>query len=148
MKVCSKCLIEKSKVAFLKNKSLCKQCHNTYMKEYYTRNPQKRKTHIGMAAKNKKVYQKTRREWIWRLKLKPCTDCNQTFHPYVMDFDHLPEYSKIDPISVLMSRTHSDEEILSEIAKYELVCSNCHRIRTIKRRTTEEDYQNWTTLST
>ncbi|MDP9245964.1 MAG: hypothetical protein M3O64_04850 [Chloroflexota bacterium] len=51
-----------------------------------------------------------------------------------MQWDHLPGFEKIGELSGgtwVVGRTQ--EEILSEIAKCELVCTNCHTIRTFKR---------------
>jgi len=49
-----------------------------------------------------------------------------------MQWDHLPQFKKIRDISEFSNS--SEEEILSEIAKCELVCTNCHTIRTFRRR--------------
>jgi hypothetical protein len=68
------------------------------------------------------------------LKSKPCTDCKQTFHFAAMDFDHLPQFEKLDTLSNLASAGASDARILEEVAKCELVCANCHRVRTYMRR--------------
>ena len=64
-----------------------------------------------------------------KLKAAPCTDCGVCYPPYVMDFDHLRDKRRL--ISRL--RGVSTKLLLSEVAKCELVCSNCHRIRTFKR---------------
>jgi hypothetical protein len=49
-----------------------------------------------------------------------------------MDFDHLDSNIKIDTIGNL--RSCSRKRILAEVAKCELVCANCHRTRTHKRK--------------
>ena len=74
---------------------------------------------------------------------KPCTDCGRV-NPYqVMQWDHLPGYEKLGDISqAFWGRTR--EEVLAEIAKCDLVCANCHAIRTFSRngwatRWTRED---------
>lgn len=48
-----------------------------------------------------------------------------------MDFDHLSD--KDLAISHMRSRGMSRANILAEMAKCELVCANCHRIRTQQR---------------
>jgi hypothetical protein len=45
-----------------------------------------------------------------------------------MQWDHLPGSMKIADVSGM--GLYSKEEILAEIAKCELVCTNCHTIRT------------------
>lgn len=59
---------------------------------------------------------------------RPCHDCGQTFPPFVMDFDHRDPSDKKYTISRMYD--HSNETIDKEIAKCDLVCANCHRIRT------------------
>jgi hypothetical protein len=49
-----------------------------------------------------------------------------------MQWDHLPVFQKFGDISGgFPGRT--EDEILREIAKCELVCTNCHIIRTFQR---------------
>jgi len=66
----------------------------------------------------------------------PCMDCGGVFDWCAMDFDHRPDEEKEFAIS-RMSRYLATSERLSliekEIAKCDLVCSNCHRVRTKKR---------------
>jgi hypothetical protein len=69
------------------------------------------------------------REWHRSLKTGPCADCGQTFHPVCMQWDHLPGYEKIKPVG----RMGSKQRILEEIKKCELVCANCHALRTYYR---------------
>jgi hypothetical protein len=62
---------------------------------------------------------------------KPCVDCRLVWPHYVMDFDHLRD--KVNTVSVI-GKKGSLSRIQTEIDKCELVCSNCHRIRTYGRR--------------
>jgi hypothetical protein len=52
--------------------------------------------------------------------------------PQVMQWDHLPGHLKLGNISTDL-RGRSRQEVLDEIAKCELVCANCHAVRTFKR---------------
>jgi hypothetical protein len=61
-------------------------------------------------------------------EITPCADCGDCFPYYVMDFDHLGD--KSFAISRYKTVTNSLERVREEIAKCELVCSNCHRVRT------------------
>lgn len=63
----------------------------------------------------------------------PCMDCGHKFPSYVMDFDHRPDEIKCGDISKMIYSSRPLETILAEIAKCDLVCGNCHRIRTRKR---------------
>lgn len=82
-----------------------------------------------------KLYEKQfkfrKRLFFWDLKNKPCADCKQRYHPVSMDFDHRPGTKKLTRYSgfVAMSR----KRILKEIRKCDLVCANCHRIRSYVR---------------
>ena len=62
----------------------------------------------------------------------PCTDCDETFPAYVMQWDHLPGREKVDDVGSMVGRRRRDV-ILAEIAKCELVCANCHVMRTVAR---------------
>lgn len=70
------------------------------------------------------------REHIIAQKDKPCADCGIKYPYYVMQFDHLgdKEYT-ISKMASLGSKTKIDKEI----AKCEVVCANCHAIRTYER---------------
>ena len=49
-----------------------------------------------------------------------------------MQWDHLPQFKKVGDISEAF-RGRTEQEVLIEIAKCELVCTNCHTIRTFRR---------------
>ena len=72
--------------------------------------------------------------WYQALKSEmPCADCGDMFHHAAMTWDHLPGASKLADVSSLLQR-HNRKLILAEIAKCELVCANCHAVRTFQRR--------------
>jgi hypothetical protein len=74
-----------------------------------------------------------RQEWLLSLKAgRPCTDCGRIFLPQVLQWDHVPGYVKLGDISEYF-RGRSRQEVLDEIAKCELVCANCHALRTFER---------------
>lgn len=58
----------------------------------------------------------------------PCKDCGGLFPACVMDFDHIRGEKKYN-VGMMVAHGHAWESILEEINKCELVCSNCHRIR-------------------
>ena len=80
-----------------------------------------------MAEKNR-----ARRNYMYALKARPCMDCGGKFPPECMDFDHRPESSKEFTIGVSMHRNW--ERMMKETQKCDIVCANCHRIRTLKRK--------------
>lgn len=86
-----------------------------------------------------KAYRKREaiRKWVMKLKeATPCTDCGLQYPYYVMDFDHL-EDKRIIVSKVVNSG--SWKRAKEEIAKCEIVCSNCHRIRTHARASQENE---------
>jgi hypothetical protein len=58
----------------------------------------------------------------------PCTDCGNTFPPAVMEWDHLPEFEK--KFNLSLAWRYSPSDVAAELLKCELVCANCHRMRT------------------
>jgi hypothetical protein len=61
-----------------------------------------------------------------------CADCGQVFPVWVMHWDHLPGYQKLGTISDMV-RSRSRTITVAELKKCELVCANCHAIRTHAR---------------
>jgi hypothetical protein len=79
-----------------------------------------------------KVRAADRRAFIASLKTgKACVDCGSEYSALCMDFDHVRD-CKRDSVSQMAY--HSFNTILAEVAKCDLVCANCHRIRTETRR--------------
>ena len=83
-------------------------------------------------ARDKKV-----KDWINKYKLaKGCQDCGYSLHHVALDFDHVKGEKSIN-----VCNAKSISAAKKEIEKCEVVCSNCHRIRTFnrlnKRRTDE-----------
>lgn len=78
-----------------------------------------------------KVFNDKRRGIMTALKNKPCADCFQWFDPCQMDWDHREGVTKFKEVAKL--GRHTLEKLLTEISKCDLVCANCHRLRTYKR---------------
>ena len=71
------------------------------------------------------------RELIQQTKAgRPGLDCTEHFHPDVMEFDHRIPSQKV----ISVAKCRNVEECIAEIAKCDLVCANCHRVRTARRR--------------
>lgn len=85
-----------------------------------------------MPARNKRNWAEFSQK-IAAIKLaRGCADCGYNTHPAALDFDHLPGTQKSVGVSRLSGFPW--EKVEEEIAKCEVVCSNCHRIRTAERR--------------
>jgi len=73
-----------------------------------------------------------RRAVLEEIKSRPCADCGGSFPPYVMDLDHRDPSEKVAPVSQLINA--GEAAIRAEAAKCDVVCANCHRIRTFERK--------------
>lgn len=93
-------------------------------RRYWIKHPERRRAVL-------KAYYERRRDLVYALKARPCADCGIQYPPCVMDFDHLQD-KKFELGSANWSRKF--ENILIEAAKCDVVCSNCHRLRTDQRR--------------
>lgn len=136
MKICKYCKQEKLLTEFSTRRGTtpsnrCKACQREYSKQHYNKHKER------YLQRNISYNGKIRDDVlpvIEALKSQPCMDCNVVYPPYVMDFDHREPDLKYKGISIMMANRCSLETILKEIEKCDLVCSNCHRIRTYKRR--------------
>jgi hypothetical protein len=73
-------------------------------------------------------------------KNKPCMDCGREYPPCVMEFDHVRGEKKFEISKI----KYSVGALRAELAKCELVCANCHRIRTMNRGWTVATVQTFT----
>jgi transposase len=62
-----------------------------------------------------------------------CVDCKEMYPHYVLEFDHLPQYEKLGIVTNI-ARRYSWEKALEEVKKCDIVCANCHNIRTWNRQ--------------
>lgn len=88
--------------------------------------------YLASARKGATKRYAARRALLNWLKQVPCVDCGVTFPPCVMDFDHRPSEKKTFCVAINWMRSLST--IIAEIRKCDVVCANCHRIRTANRR--------------
>lgn len=152
MKTCQRCKEQKPLTDFNKKASKpdglnpwCRKCVSDYRKDKYN----ERKAQ-GLEPKTAKWQRDNRdklnairtakrveiRDFIRSLKVdKPCADCGGVFPPTCMDFDHLdPQLKEFDICQDAYRDLYSEEKILEEVAKCEIVCANCHRIRSAIQR--------------
>jgi hypothetical protein len=79
-------------------------------------------------------------ETVRRIKDEtPCMDCEVRYPYYTVHFDHV-RGEKVDTIN-RMVYTSSMEKVLEEIAKCDVVCANCHHIRTYMRKFIDSNYK-------
>lgn len=128
MKECGRCKEIKTTSEFNKGRGglsfYCKLCANAMGRKNYIENKDR---YVSNAKKREQQLDIL----ICHAKNKPCTDCHVNYPPYVMDFDHLT--NKEFSISHMRRRRMAFDKIKAEILKCEIVCANCHRIRTNSR---------------
>ena len=143
MKKCTICKIEKENTEFNKNKvkkdglnTICRECSNRVSKNYYILN---KENHIKKVGERNKQYRNKIHNYILDLfKEKGCKDCGIK-DTRVLEFDHLPNFEKVNNISSMVTYSLSLVTIKKEIEKCDIVCANCHRIRTVERN--EKNYR-------
>jgi len=74
----------------------------------------------------------------WRLSgiiktLEGCKDCGYKESPYALQFDHIEDNKKAS-VSNLIRSDYAWETIKKEMDKCEVVCANCHAVRTHARK--------------
>ncbi len=152
IKICTKCKKEKLKTEFYNQtkgkdgrRGNCKSCCMVAQRKHRNKNRKLYNKKIAIWRKNNpQKVRAARKRWnanrvrlnqhlISKYKGISCMDCKGVFPWCVMDFDHRPKEKKEFNIGQFCVRTPSKENISKvekEIAKCDLVCSNCHRIRT------------------
>lgn len=93
---------------------ICANCHR--IREH-------NRNHTKVSCWNKIVY---------AYKNRSCSDCGTNYPPHVMDFDHKNPEEKLFHIS--KPGAHNKAEIIAEIMKCDVVCANCHRMRTFLKQ--------------
>ncbi len=137
-KICTNCGEERDaeKDFSWKNKdrgirnSRCKYCQSQVSKQHYQSNKQ-----VYMArshARDEVVLAENRHRLAAYLADHPCVDCGMT-DIRVLEFDHV-RGTKRGNIAMMLQRGRcSWATIEAEIAKCEVRCVNCHRIKTAER---------------
>lgn len=131
--VCARCHSEKPIEAFpIKDRirgtrrSYCLPCCREYGKEHYQRN---RPYYLAKNVDARVRHRQSNRDLAYDYLLShPCMDCGES-DPVVLDFDHIDPATKLWTIGSVLSR-RSTPAIEREIAKCEVRCANCHRLRT------------------
>lgn len=137
VRTCTECLLSLPLEEFqLRNKKTgtrrqkCKTCTKNYLKQWRVKNHEHfRKTANDYQREDKRK----RRDWVRQAKEKPCTDCGVEYPYYVMQFDHVNPADKSFAIGPQATK-ESKKRLRAEIEKCDVVCANCHSIRTWKRK--------------
>ena len=102
--------------------SYCRPCFQEYRRSWDKANWKKRKRERRVKAM----------ALVREAKSVPCMDCDIQYPYYVMDFDHREDEDKVQVVSKVANQG-TLKQLREEIAKCDVVCSNCHRARTFQR---------------
>jgi len=133
LKYCPRCKKTMPLAAFRRQSTgrlyaYCDPCARAYFQVYYQRNK---------AAYIKRANERLKKDAniMRNAKMQPCAACGCSYPHYVMDFDHRPGEVKCFNLADVVGQTRlSLARLKAEIAKCDVVCANCHRIRTHERR--------------
>jgi hypothetical protein len=134
---CTKCGSDKEEAEFnWRSRPLnirqrqCRTCtremlhkHYERNKPYYKEKAHRQRTNPGKLRVKCFVYK--------YLLSHPCVDCGE-LDPVVLEFDHRDPSLKVVEISNMM-RVRDELQVMTEIAKCDVRCANCHRRRTAKQ---------------
>jgi hypothetical protein len=97
-----------------------KEKNREYQRKWYKKN---RELQIARNKANKRG----KYEWFREYKKKlACIICGEN-HPATLDFHHRNPKYKEGNLAAVMSHNLSLENIIAEIEKCDVLCSNCHR---------------------
>lgn len=102
--------------------SYCKPCTALRSRNYYHKNKGQGKLHF---ERRRAEQQKLMFEYFYN---NPCVDCGNT-DIRTLQFDHVSDNKEHD-IGIMMRGHMNWDKILNEMQKCEVVCANCHCIRT------------------
>lgn len=104
-----------------------------YQREWYAKH---KAQHIERARQSSSRQRSALRLMVKAYKENhPCSDCSEQYPHYVMDFDHIESRgAKYANVADLVRKCVSFSTMMEEMSKCDVVCSNCHRIRTWARK--------------
>ena len=134
MKECNACRTQKPYSEFnYRNKakqwyqSVCRECQKVRDKLSYARPERKLAIHISNTRRELEI-----KDWIWNILINTsCKDCGYN-NPLALQFDHIITGKRFN-FADAARLGQSDEKLQAELNKCEIVCANCHSIRTASR---------------
>lgn len=106
----------------------CRACRRSYRRAWYEKNAAAQKAAVAARRAERRSINNA---IVAAAKDTPCVDCGRRFPPEAMDFDHVAPQKRWN---IGTAKTYvSETELRAEIATCEVVCANCHRVRTAVR---------------
>lgn len=111
----------------------CRHCDQVKPLIDFYRDPKKRSKCRECARAQARERSREKAEFLREFKTaRGCMDCGYNEHWCALDFDHRPGEIKLHEPAMLKF-CKSWDVIHAELAKCDVVCSNCHRIRGFNR---------------
>lgn len=106
----------------------CRGCVSSYNSRWYAKNSATHQARGKLARQRRYAINAA---VIAEAKAVPCVDCGGRFELEQMDFDHVTGTKRFN---IGQARQQvSVETLRAEIAKCDVVCAACHRVRTARR---------------
>lgn len=142
MRTCTVCReVKKETDFFYRNKrsaklhAQCKQCYiekrRAQWKSYYYKHGSKYRQNA--VARNRRLKVKLRAQMLAYLSDKACAHCGNA-DIRVLDFDHIDPKTKSFSIARAIGDITRWDKILEEIKKCQILCANCHKIKTAQEQ--------------
>ncbi len=142
MEICSVCCKNKDNDEYYyRNKNTqklhtqCKQCYaekrRATWKSYYHKHGSKYRENA--VIRNRRIKNALKKRLLEYLSDKSCVRCGIS-DPRVLEFDHTDPTSKSYGIARAINSTMTWDNILLEINKCQILCANCHKIKTSKEQ--------------
>jgi len=113
---------------------VCANCHRVRSQaRHANRLSETERTGCSPSISRRRERWRSQAACLDKLRDRPCQDCGRRFPACAMDFDHRDPAAKRAQVTQMVSRAGLDT-ILAEAAKCDIVCANCHRLRTYNRR--------------
>ncbi len=129
---------EENTITFKDGRRTCRQCRNLIDRKSYQSHRNDRisrtqawtKANMPYVLSRNTARRKTTKLELIALKGGKCVRCGYDEHPAALDFDHIDPAGKSRQISYLINDGVKREVLLAELEKCQLLCANCHRIKT------------------
>lgn len=142
MKICTICsLVKPNADFFYRNKSKgklhsqCKDCYVVNRRKIWKEHYHKYGSNYRERAveRSRKIKANLKAQMLEYLRDKSCTNCGVS-DIRVLEFDHIDPSKKSFSIARGIGSALSWASILAEIAKCQILCANCHKIRTANQQ--------------
>lgn len=104
-----------------------------YQRDWYEKNKDKKKSQVNL--RRNRLRKEIRALILEYRTNNPCVDCAES-DPVVLDFDHVRGVKRFN-IAHAATQGYELDAVITEMAKCEIRCANCHRRKTHRERNNE-----------